>query len=286
METKQSVLITGASSGIGRACALYLDEMGFKVFAGVRKDEDKVSLNSETSDMLEPIILDVTKEDTILEAVEKISNETEYPLFGLVNNAGIGISGVLEATPVEEFRKLLEVNVLGLHAVTKAFLPLLRKSRGRIVNIGSSGSFMATPGGGSYAASKFAVRAINDSLRLELKPLGMTVSLVAPGAIESSIWDKSKAYKEKLRKNASPELLEAYKLFIAVGDKMLDYIKPIPAIKVAEVVNHALTSSKPKRLYLVGNDAQKAHTLSKFPKWLFDWMVLKHLGEIATKSRK
>jgi len=281
---KKSILVTGASTGIGKACALHLDKMGFMVFAGVRKDKDKDTLNLEASDKLKPIILDVTKEETIVDAVEIISNETEYPLFGLVNNAGIGISGVLEATPETEFRKLLEVNVIGLHAVTRALLPLLRRNKGRIINIGSSASFMAGPGASSYAASKFAVRAISDSLRLELKPFGMFVSLVAPGAIESEIWNKAKIYKEKLRKNAAPELREAYKLFVKAGDKMVGFIKPIPALEVANAVTHGLTSKKPKYLYLVGNDAKKAYKSSILPKRLFNWLVMKHITKVAEQS--
>jgi len=280
----KSILITGASTGIGKACALHLDKMGFRVFAGVRKEEDKDKLIREASNKLQPVILDVTREDTIVNAVEIISNQAEHPLHGLVNNAGIGISGVLEATPETEFRKLLEVNVIGLHAVTRAVLPLIRKNKGRIINIGSSASFMAGPGASSYAASKFAVRAISDSLRLELQPLGIFVSLVAPGAIESDIWDKAKAYKERLRENAAPELLEAYNLFIRAGDKMVDVIKPRPVIEVVKAVTHALTSNKPKYLYLVGNGAKKAYKLSKLPKGLFNWLVIKHITKVAGKS--
>jgi short-subunit dehydrogenase len=285
MEKKQSILITGASTGIGKACALHLDNLGFMVFAGVRKEKDIDALCKEASDKLKPIILDVTKTETISDAVDTISHESAYPLFGLVNNAGIGISGVLEATPEAEFRKLLEVNAIGLHAVTRALLPLLRKHKGRIINIGSTASFIAGPGSSSYAASKFAVRAISDSLRLELKPFGMFVSLVAPGAIESDIWHKAQAYKKELRKSAAPELLEAYTLFIKAGDNMADSIKLIPALEVAKAVAHALTSKRPKYVYLVGKDAKKAYTLSKLPKGLFHWLVMKHITREAEKVK-
>lgn len=284
MENKLSVLITGASSGIGKACALHLDKIGFKVFAGVRKEKDRDALQEEASQRLKPIILDVVKEDTLTDALKEIAGETGYPLFGLVNNAGIGISGVLEATSTEEFRKMLEVNVLGLHAVTRTFLPLLRKNTGRIINIGSSAGFMATPGGGPYAASKFAVRALTDSLRLELTPLGMSVSLVAPGAVESAIWDKARAYKEELRRNTAPEVKEAYDLFIKAGDKIVDFIKPIPAVETAKAVEHGLTSKRPKYVYLVGDDAKKARTLSRLPKRLTNWLVIKHITQIVNKS--
>ncbi|MCP4401321.1 MAG: SDR family oxidoreductase [bacterium] len=286
MKSKKSILITGASTGIGKACALHLDKLGFMVFAGVRKDKDMDALNKEASDKLQPIILDVTKVDTINNVVEIISNEVEYPLFGLVNNAGIGINGVLEAIPETELRTLLEVNVIGLHTVTRSFLPLLRKNTGRIINIGSSASFMAGPGVSSYSASKFAVRAISDSLRFELQPFGMFVSLVAPGAIESDIWDKAKVYKEELRKSVAPQLLEAYKLFVTVGDKVIALIRPIPALEVAKVVAHGLTSKKPKYVYLVGKDAKRAYMLSKLPKSLFNWLVIKHLTKIAETSNE
>lgn len=285
MECNKSILITGASTGIGRACALHLDTLGFKVFAGVRNVKDRDALRKEASETLQPVILDVTKKETIQATIELISHESEYPFFGLVNNAGIGISGVLEATPETELRKLLEVNVIGLHAVTRACLPLLRKNAGRIINIGSSASFIANPGASSYSASKFAVRAISDSLRLELQPFGMCVSLVAPGAIESDIWAKAKAYKEELRKSIEPELLDAYKLIITVGDKMLDVLQPIPALEVAKAVAHGLTSKKPKFVYLVGKDAQKASTLSKLPKSLLNWLIIKHISKIAKTSK-
>ena len=126
MIIRKSVLVTGASSGIGKECALHLDKLGFKVFAGVRTEQAKEKLQKGASDKFRPIILDVTKEETIKTALEVISREQEYPLFALVNNAGIGLRGVLEVTPEEELRKILEVNVIGLHAVTKTFLPLFR----------------------------------------------------------------------------------------------------------------------------------------------------------------
>jgi short-subunit dehydrogenase len=286
MSRKQSILITGASSGIGKACALHLDQSGFKVYAGVRKASDGEALREEASENLQPVILDVTKTDTIQAVLELISRDSDYPFFGLVNNAGIGISGVLEATPETELRKLLEVNVVGLHAVTRACLPLLRKQTGRIINIGSSAGFIAGPGASSYAASKFAVRAISDSLRLELQPFGMSVSLVAPGAIKSDIWDKAKAYKDELRKSLAPELLEAYKLFITAGDKLVDQIKPIPAIEVAKAVHHALTAKKSKPCYIVGQDAKKAYTFSKLPKSLLNWLMIKHISRLAEKADK
>ncbi len=267
MKSNKSILITGASSGIGKACALHLDKMGFMVFAGIRNEEDGDTLKKQASDRLKPIILDVTKEETIALAVEMISQETEYPLYSLINNAGVGLRGVLEVTPETELRNLLEVNVIGLHAVTRAFLPLLRNNKGRIVNIGSENSFTAGPSGSSYAASKFAVRAISDSLRLELITFGMSVSLIAPTSTHSDIWEKSKAYREKLHKNISLELREVYKFFLKLDEGgTIENIKPISALEVVHSIVHALTSEKPKYEYHVTKKSKKVYKLSKLLK--------------------
>lgn len=285
MSTSQrAVLITGASSGIGKACALHLAERGFLVFAGVRTEKDADALKHAAPDRLRPIILDVTCETMIGEAVNTVSSQTDAPLFGLVNNAGIGWSGVLEATPVDELRKVMEVNVMGLHAVTRAFLPMLRENRGRIVNVGSAISFMAGPGSSAYAASKFAVRAMTDALRLELQPLGMHVSLIAPGAVESEIWKKGKANKQALRQSTSPEVRQAYALFVRASDKIARHIKPAPAVAVARAVDHALTARKPRLVYLVGKDARKVRLLMHLPQALTNTLILKHITRIANSE--
>ncbi len=280
MDLKKSILITGASTGIGKVCAIHLDNLGFKVFAGVRKEEDGEKLRKEASEKLEPLILDVTDEALISSAVERISSESEYPFFGLVNNAGIGISGVVEATTVAEFRRLMEVNLVGLHAMTHASVPFLRENQGRIVNIGSSAGFIAAPGGSAYAASKFAVRAYTDSLRTEVTPFGMEVSLVAPGAIESDIWAKNAAYKKNFRKTVAPELKEAYMPFIRYGDKILEDVRPLPTMKVAKAVEKALMSKKPKAVYLVGPDAKKAFYFSGYPKRALTKIFLKQIMKL------
>jgi NAD(P)-dependent dehydrogenase (short-subunit alcohol dehydrogenase family) len=239
MENKKAIVITGTSTGIGKACALHLDKMGFKIYAGVRKQVDGDNLKKEASERLTPIILDVTSEESIAAVSGLIEKETGGELFGLINNAGIGRGGALEVTPLAEVRKLMEVNVIGLMAVTQAFIPMLRKGKGRIINIGSTSSLLAFPGASAYSASKFAVRAISDSLRVELKPFGMSVILVAPGAVESEIWDKGKAYKAKLRKTVKAEIAQLYAPLIKFGDKLNEKIKKIPASEVAKQVAHA-----------------------------------------------
>jgi NAD(P)-dependent dehydrogenase (short-subunit alcohol dehydrogenase family) len=281
MEHTKTIVITGTSSGIGKACALHLAKEGFNVYAGVRKQADGDNLKNEASDRLTPIILDVADENSIIKAASIIEKETDGNLFGLINNAGIGRGGALEVTPIAEIRKLMEINVIGLLAVTQTFIPMLRKSKGRIINIGSTSSMLAIPGASVYCASKFAVRAITDSLRVELKPFGMSVILVAPGAVESEIWKKGKAYKNEMRKNVKPEIARLYVTLIKFGDKMNDEIKKIPADEVAKAVAHAFTSKKPKRYYIVGNDAKGAAKAAKLPKGLMDRIILKRIQKLG-----
>ena len=281
MENNKAIVITGASTGIGKACALHLDKLGFKVYAGVRKQSDGDNLKKEASDRLTPIILDVTDAESIREAFSIIERNTGGEVFSLINNAGIGRGGALEVTPVAEIRKLMEVNVIGLMAVTQAFIPMLRKGRGRIINIGSTSSILAFPGASVYSASKFAVRAITDSLRLELKPFGISVILVAPGAVESEIWDKGNAYKEKLRKTVKPEIAQLYAPLIKFGNRLSADLKKIPAIEVAKAVANALTSIKPKPYCIVGKDAKGAAKVAKLPKGLLDWLLLKRINKLG-----
>jgi short-subunit dehydrogenase len=282
MEQKKAIVITGASTGIGKACALYLDTLGYRVFAGVRKQADGNNLKKEASERLTPVILDVTSSKSIAEAAGIIEKETGGELCGLINNAGLGLGGALEMTPVTEIRKLMDVNVIGLLSVTKAFIPMLRKNRGRIINIGSTASLLAAPGASVYSASKFAVRAITDSLRRELQPFGISVILVAPGAVESEIWDKGKTYQEELGKTVESEIAQLYAPLIKFGEKLNKEAKKIPASDVAKHVAHALTSGKPKSYYLVGHDVKGAAKAAKIPRWLLDWMILKRVQKMGT----
>lgn len=278
---KKAIVITGTSTGIGKACALYLDKMGYKVYAGVRNNLDGDRLKNEASATLEPILLDVADSESIRSAANIINKETGGKVFGLVNNAGIGRGGALEVTPVKEIQKLMNINVIGLMAVTQTFIPMLRNTKGRIVNIGSTSSLLAFPGASAYSASKFAVRAITDSLRLELKPFGMSVILVAPGAVESEIWDKGKAYKEEMRKLVDPEIAELYAPLKRFGDRLNEQIKKIPAVEVAKVVATALDTNKPKRCYPVGSDAKGAAIATRLPTGLLDRIILKRIQKLG-----
>lgn len=178
----KSALVTGASTGIGRATALHLDRAGWRVFAGVRREEDADSLRAGGSERLVPSMLDVTDPDQVSAAAERIRSAVgEAGLDGLVNNAGIGLLGPLETLPIEDFRRTVEVNLIAQVAVTQALLPQVRAARGRIVFVSSVGGRMAMPFGSPYHAAKFGLEAVADSLRRELRPWGIEVAVIEPG---------------------------------------------------------------------------------------------------------
>jgi NAD(P)-dependent dehydrogenase (short-subunit alcohol dehydrogenase family) len=196
--TRRSILITGTSTGIGQACAARFATLGWRVFAGVRKDEDARSLEEEIGPAVSPVLLDVTDADSINATAGLIESETgDRGLDALVNNAGIVAAGPLEYLPIPELRKQLEVNVVGQLAVTQAVLPLLRRATGRIIMISSISGRVSLPMAGAYGASKFALEALSDALRLELRHWGMHVVLIEPGRIETPIWKTSLERAEK-----------------------------------------------------------------------------------------
>ena len=271
------VVVTGASTGIGNACALHLDRIGYRVFAGVRRPEDADRLRAAGSKRITPVTIDVTDAASIREAVEQVSAALgEAPLAGLVNNAGIAVSGPVEYLPVDEVRKQLEVNFIGQVAVTQAFLPALRRSRGRVVNIGSVGGEVALPFLSPYAASKHAIEGFTDSLRREVEPLGVLVSVVRPGAIQSSIWERGNAAADEVLSNVPPEALEVYGDAVrgarAAANQRAK--EAIPAQAVADVVEHALTAERPKTRYVVGRTGRVMVALERWlPDRLFDRLV-------------
>ena len=278
MNTAQgTVLITGASTGIGRATALHLDGLGYTVFAGVRKTGDSEALAQASSPRLTPVALDVTLERTIAEVVAKISASTGGTLHGLINNAGLSLNGPLELLPREGVRSLFEVNVLGLLAVTSACIPLLRRGRGRLVNISSGHGLLAIPDKSAYAASKAAVEAISDSLRLELRPFGVHVSDLVVGKVDTAVLDKILAQREELRRAAPPETFELYAPLFEFFDREVRKIPGIPPEKVAAVVARALGQRKPKAQYLVGPGAKKMRNLARLPLGIRDALMSKAL---------
>jgi NAD(P)-dependent dehydrogenase (short-subunit alcohol dehydrogenase family) len=269
-----TVVVTGASSGIGEASVRHLTQLGFDVRAGVRKQEDAERLRSQG---VTPLMIDVTDAQSIAAARAELDGR---PLAGLVNNAGVAVSSPLEHIPIESLRDQLEINLVGQIAVTQAFLPGLRAARGRIVNVSSIGGRMALPLAGPYAASKFGLEGASDSLRRELQG-AVDVILVEPGGVKTPIWGKGVSAADELLAAMPPEAERDYG---AIADAMRREVAKIEAEtglepeEVAEVIGRALTARRPRARYLVGRDAKLRATLAKWlPDRVMDRLVARSL---------
>jgi NAD(P)-dependent dehydrogenase (short-subunit alcohol dehydrogenase family) len=271
--SKGTILVTGASTGIGRACALRFAELGYRTFAGVRKMPDGDSLAAESSRRIVPVYLDVTSSKSIANAVAALADQR---LAGLVNNAGIASLGPLELLPIDAWRKQFEVNVIGLVAVSQACIPLLRQSKGRIINIGSIAGRSALPGSGAYDATKFAVEALTDVLRMELSPWGIAVSLIEAGAVATPIWEKSQREVDELKNRVAPEQYALYNgLMTAVREEIAESNRTaVPVTTVVKAVVHAMTTRKPKTRYLIGTDVRFWLLLNWLPDRWRDRLIL------------
>jgi NAD(P)-dependent dehydrogenase (short-subunit alcohol dehydrogenase family) len=277
-----AVLITGTSTGIGRATALHLDQLGYQVFATVRKERDAASLRSQASKRLTPLLLDVTDEVSISQAEEEVSQVVgDAGLVGLVNNAAVGFVSPLEFAPLDELRWLFEVNFFGLLAVTQTFLPLLRQAHGRIVNVSSTASIVVAPFHGPYSASKLALNGLTDALRLELKPLGVQVSLILYGSVKTPIWERGGDTSEQIIRDYPAETWDLYgtnyrslvNFFRRMGKS------GISTEEATRPILHALSAERPKIRYYVGRDARQFSILSKLLSGRFhDWMIMRTIG--------
>lgn len=279
---RSTVLVTGASTGIGRATALRLAAAGWRVFAGVRRDADGRALADASAGSLTPVVLDVTDPAQIAAAADAIADAVGGAgLAGLVNNAGIARGGPVEYLPVDDWRLQFEVNLFGQVAVTQAMMPLLRDALGRIVFIGSNSGRISTPMMAPYGASKFAIEALAASMRLELRPWGMKVVVVEPGAVKTAIWEKGRALADELESVMPADAASRY------GDQITAIRKGIetqdrtgiPADRVAAVVEKALTADRPRARYQVGIDSHVSAAASRvLPDRLLDLAVAKLAG--------
>jgi NAD(P)-dependent dehydrogenase (short-subunit alcohol dehydrogenase family) len=278
----RSVLVTGASTGIGRATALRLDAAGWRVFAGVRKDGDAASLRQAGSERLVPLMLDVADAAQIADAADRIEADVgETGLAGLVNNAGIAVPGPLEMLPIDDFRRQIDVNLTAQVAVTQAMLPALRVARGRIVFITSIGGLMAFPMFGAYHAAKFGLEAVGDVFRQELRPWGISVSVVEPGSIATPIWERGQAEADAIADRARDDHTDLYSKAIEAYREVARKTgaRGIPPERVAARIEHALSARRPHTRYLVGADARgQAFASRVLPTRLVDWIVARATG--------
>jgi NAD(P)-dependent dehydrogenase (short-subunit alcohol dehydrogenase family) len=279
-ETPPAVVVTGASTGIGAACAEYLDERGFRVFASVRKQADADRIAALGSSRLEPLLLDLTDAESIAKAAERVDAALpDAGLAGLVNNAGISVDIPLECVDIDLLRHQLEVNSVAPVVVTQAFLPLLRRARGRVVNVNSVNGRVASPFSGPYCMSKFALEAFTDCLRQEFASWGMHVASVEPGHIATAMLEKAR--EADWSSEASTRDLElygeGYQAFKEFERQNVE--NAVSCEVVSRAIFHALTARRPRTRYQVGKNARLFVALAQFfPDRAVDWVTRKVMG--------
>ncbi len=275
-----TVVVTGASTGIGAACAEYLAEKGFRVFASVRKPSDADRIAARERPRLMPLFLDVTDADSIAQAAKTVAAALNGAgLAGLVNNAGISVDVPVEFVDIDALRRQLEVNSIAPVAVTQTFLPLLRQAQGRVVNVSSVNGRVASAFSAPYCMSKFALEAFSDCLRQELADWGMHVVVVEPGSIDTAMWVKDReadwsAVASRPQLELYGEAYQAWRKFMEGTAK-----GAIPCDAVSRVIFHALTADTPRTRYLVGTDARIFARLAWIcPDRVMDWIGRKLMG--------
>lgn len=262
MIKSKTILITGASSGIGRYIVETLAARGHFVFAGYRDPKDALEIKKINPEKIQPILLDITSEESISQA-KKVINETGRELDVLFNNAGLALGGPLEAISIESIKKLYEVNFFGCVKMIQNFLPLLRKSQGRIINISSISGLLVNAFLIPYSSSKYAVEALSDGLRRELKLQKIKVVIIEPGSIKTPIWKKSTNWSEEIMQSR-PDILALYQPAV---DNFLKFLR-LNAKRAAEL-------SKLKRAIIRAVESQrpKARYQAYFTNWLLAMFV-------------
>lgn len=270
-----TVLVTGASTGIGEATVLHLKTLGFDAVGAVRKDEDAERLEGRG---VRTVRIDVTDAGQIAAARDELG---DVALAGLVNNAGIAVAAPLEFLPVDRLRQQLEINLIGQAAVTQAFLPALRRARGRIVNVSSIGGRVALPLVSAYNASKFGLEGMSDSLRRELRSQGVDVILIEPGGVKTPIWEKGEALADEMMEEVPPDAERLYGKLIAAlraGTRRIATETGSEPQAVAEAIGTALTASRPRTRYVVGSDAKLRARMSRvLPDRVMDRLIARSL---------
>jgi NAD(P)-dependent dehydrogenase (short-subunit alcohol dehydrogenase family) len=262
---ERAVVVTGASSGIGADAARQLAAAGFTVYAGVRVDAAAAAA-AALGERVRPLRLDVTDPGQIAEAAATV-RAGGIPLAALVNNAGIAIGGPLEALPVDQVRRVFEVNVFGALAVTQAFVPLLRESAGRLVFVGSIAGRLAIPFIAPYSASKFALRALTDALRVELAPDRIAVTLIEPGSVRTPIWAKGRASRERLLAELGPAAVERYRVPLEkmFANTAREERSSMPVEAVGRAIVRAVTAARPPENAVLGFPARAGAVIALLP---------------------
>jgi NAD(P)-dependent dehydrogenase (short-subunit alcohol dehydrogenase family) len=274
-----TALITGASTGIGRATALGLAASGWTVLAGVRKTADGEALRAGGGERVIPLELDVTDPEQIERAAERVGELAPGGLDALVNNAGSAVGGPLELISMDDLRRQFDVNFFGHVAVTQALIPALRRARGRIVLISSVGGLLTTPYLAPYHASKYALEAAANSLRLELARSHIQVALIEPGSVATPIWEKNRGQVDEF--SVPEELREQYGHVPAAMAKALHNTasRGIPPERVAQTIEQALSARRMRARYLIGRDAHAMVWASRLlPDLLFDRLLRRAVG--------
>lgn len=271
---KKSVLISGCSSGIGQAVAKRLAKKDFLVYAAVRNNTDLEAI-SLLSENIHALILDITKPEDI-EAAYKLISETSGSLDILINNAGIACGGPVEASKTEQWKEVFDVNLFGTVALTKTMLPLIRKSSGQILNISSVSGLVAAPFMSIYAASKFALEAFSDSLRREITPMGIKVSVIEPGPTKTKIWEKGLGKSREDIDNIDSQIKDQYKSAIKNFEAVIEEAisESVNVDKVAKVIEQACTTDKPKTRYIISSKKNLIKLLRIIPDKVSDKLIL------------
>jgi len=275
---REAVVVTGASTGIGADAAAALAREGFTAYAGVRSDGDAARI-AATHERVRPVRIDVTDAASIAAAAQTVAAGGE-PLRAVVCNAGIAVAGPLEFLPVEQLRRQFEVNVLGAVAVAQAFLPQLRASPGRLVFVGSISGRLAVPFIAPYSASKFALRAIADALRTELRRAGIAVSLIEPSSVKTPIWQKGRDSRESLLAMLGPEAAQRYgaEVEAVFAQTQREEKIAMPVADVSRAIVHAVTARTPRARYLLGAGARAGSIVALLPPRLRDRIVRASMG--------
>lgn len=278
----KNVLITGASTGIGAACAVELARRGFRVFAGVRGEAAVEQIRKAAPGVM-PISIDVTQADSIAAAREAIEAAVgPAGLWGLVNNAGVVVPAPIELIPLDDLRRQFEVNVIGQVAVTQAMLGMIRGGGGRIVNMGSISGLVGAAYIGAYSATKHALEAVTEALRMELRPWNIAVSIIEPPSIQTPIWGKAADWSDTMLGKIPPEAEALYGDALRKARKAVDRFArtALPVGRVVRCVVHALEARWPKARYPVGIQAKLAAVLWPIvPAWLRDRIVRGEMGQ-------